>query len=152
MKYWLMKSEPEMYSIDDLVREGTTLWEGVRNFQARSFMRDGMEVGDLMLFYHSNASPSGVAGVGRISRTKLVDTTAFDPKSQYFDPKSRPEKPVWFMVEVAFVEKFPRFVSLQELRNNPKLESLLILKKGSRLSITPVTKEEFTIIRSLGKL
>lgn len=145
-----MKSEPDVYSIDDLRRDGTTKWEGVRNYQARNFMRDAMALADKVLFYHSNAKPSGIAGVGVISKQGLVDITALDPSSEFFDPKATQENPIWMTVEVAFVEKFPHFVSLQELKSLPALSGLRILQKGSRLSITPLTKKEFEIIIQLG--
>jgi len=146
MKYWLMKSEPGSYSIDDLKREGATGWDGVRNYQARNFMRDDMSEGDLVLFYHSNATPPGVAGMGRISQTGVIDHTAFDPKSQYYDPKSSKDEPRWIMVEVEFMEKFPKFVSLEELKGMKSLAGMQLLQKGNRLSILPVTKSQFNTI------
>ena len=142
IKLWLMKSEPDVYSIDDLQRDGTERWEGVRNYQARNFMR-GMAVGDLALFYHSNAKPPGVAGVCRISREAYPDATQFDQKSKYFDPKSQIEDPRWSMVDVAFVEKFDEEVSLQALKDDPALEGMLVTQKGSRLSVQPVAKKHF---------
>lgn len=151
MRYWLMKSEPSTYSIDDLQRQGFSEWEGVRNYQASHFMRDEMEVGDLAFFYHSNASPSGIAGLCRICKKAHPDFTAWDPKSKYYDPKSTKENPRWMMVEVEFVEKFPHFISLAELKTNPKLEGLKVLQKGSRLSILPVNQSHFEIICKLGR-
>lgn len=151
MHYWLMKSEPETYSIDDLLRDKASPWEGVRNYQARNYMRDQMKIGDLALFYHSNASPPGVAGICCISKTGLPDSTALDSKSPYFDPKSTLENPIWMMVEVKFVEKFPHFVSLEELKGTNRLQDMLVLKKGMRLSVMPVEKEHFTFIRNLGR-
>lgn len=150
--YWLMKTEPSVFSIDDLKRNGFSEWEGVRNFQARNFMRDEMRVGDLALFYHSNASPSGAAGICRICRESHPDFTAWDKASPYFDPKATPAKPIWMMVEVEFVEKFPHFVALNELRKQPQLEGLKILEKGSRLSITPVEKKHFELICAMGHM
>lgn len=150
-KYWLMKSEPGCYSIDDLERDRTTVWEGVRNFQARNYMRDEMKVGDFGLFYHSNAKPSGVFGVMKIVKTKIADITALEPTSQYYDPKASQENPIWFMVEVEFKAKFQSPVSIQQLRLFESLENLAILQKGSRLSITPVTKQEFEVITKLGQ-
>jgi len=141
-KLWLMKSEPDVYSIDDLERDGTEPWEGVRNYQARNFMRE-MAVGDLALFYHSNAKPPGVAGVCRISREAYPDATQFDEKSKYFDAKSQIEDPRWSMVDVAFVEKFDEEVSLQALKDDPALEGMLVTQKGSRLSVQPVAKKHF---------
>jgi len=146
MKYWLMKSEPSTYSIDDLEREGATGWDGVRNYQARNFMRDEMKVGDIVLFYHSNANPPGIAGLGKISQKGLVDPTAFDPKSDYYDPKSTKENPRWIMVEVEFVEKFSHFLSLNELKQIKNLSNMKLLQKGNRLSILPVTKAQYNVI------
>lgn len=148
--YWLMKSEPDVYSIDHLKHDGTTKWDGVRNYQARNFMRDDMAVGDRMLFYHSNAKPPGVAGSGRISKRGIPDTSALDTSSDYYDPKASLENPIWITVEVTFVEKFAHFVSIQELKNHPELADLRVLQKGSRLSITPLTKKEFELITRLG--
>lgn len=151
VKYWLMKSEPEVYSIDNLKQDGFSSWEGVRNFQARNMIRDEMAEGDLVLFYHSNAKPPGIAGVCRICRAAHPDPTAFDPKSPYFDPKSSPDDPTWFMVEVEYVEKFPTFISLNDLRNTPELKDLKVLQKGSRLSIQPVDPKHFKIVCSIGR-
>jgi predicted RNA-binding protein with PUA-like domain len=148
--YWLMKTEPSVFSIDDLKANSFSEWEGVRNFQARNFMRDGMKVGDLALFYHSNANPSGVAGICRIVEENHPDYTAWDTKSPYFDPKASPENPIWAMVKVEFVEKFPHFIPLAELKNYPQLKGLKILEKGSRLSITTVDKSHFEFISALG--
>jgi len=150
-RYWLMKSEPESYSIDDLKRDGKTHWDGVRNYQARNFMRDDMQVGDLVLFYHSNAEPPGVAGIAQVSKKAYPDFSAFDPKDKHYDPKSSKANPTWMMVDLEFVEKFLRLVSLQELRDHPKLGTLLVLKRAQRLSIQPVEKAHFEIIRKMGK-
>jgi predicted RNA-binding protein with PUA-like domain len=150
--YWLMKSEPESYSIDDLKRDKKTHWDGVRNYQARNFMRDQMKVGDMVLFYHSSAEPPGVAGLAQISKNAYPDPTAWDPKDHHYDPKSDPGNPSWFMVDLKFVGKFSRFVSLSDLRANPKLKDLLVLKRGMRLSIQPVEKSHFEIIQKMGKL
>ena len=149
MNYWLMKSEPETYSIQDLERQKKSDWEGVRNYQARNFMRDQMRIGDLALFYHSNAKPSGVAGICKISKTGVADYTSWDPKSKYFDPKTDPDNPKWIMVEVEFVEKFSEVIPLSELREHEELKGLAILQKGSRLSITPTSKNEFDYIKQL---
>ncbi|HMO50935.1 MAG TPA: EVE domain-containing protein [Kiritimatiellia bacterium] len=146
---WLMKSEPDVYSIDDLQRDGHTPWTGVRNYQARNFMRDDMAVGDHVLFYHSNAEPPGVAGLARVSRAAYPDFTAWDPRSPYYDKKSTPDHPVWMMVEVSFVEKFPRLISLDELRGQPELAAMLVLKRGMRLSVQPVEPQHVKIIRTL---
>ena len=148
-RYWLMKSEPETYSIDDMERDGRCFWEGVRNYQARNFMRDEMKVGDLVLFYHSNAKPPGVVGVVRVCSESYPDHTAQDPKSPYFDPKASEDKPIWMMVDVEFVEKFSRVISLAELKDCAKLEGMLLTKKGTRLSVQPVDKKHFDFIRRM---
>lgn len=150
-KYWLMKSEPGAYSIDDLERLGVDHWDGVRNFQARNIMRDEMKVGDGVLFYHSNAKPPGVAGLAEIAKRAYPDHTAFDKKSKYYDSKSDPEDPRWLMVDVRFKEKFADVVSLETLKETPGLEDMMVTKRGMRLSIQPVTKEEFGIVRRLGR-
>jgi predicted RNA-binding protein with PUA-like domain len=150
-RYWLMKCEPDAYSIDDLKRDGTTTWEGVRNFTARNFMRDEMKVGDGVLFYASSAEPSGVTGVAEISREGYPDPFAFKKGHHYYDEKSDPEKPTWYMVDVRFVEKFPEIVPLATLKETPGLEKMMVTQKGSRLSVQPATKEEFEIVRKLGR-
>ena len=148
---WLMKSEPEVFSIDDLQRAGVTPWTGVRNYQARNFMRDQMKVGDLVLFYHSNAEPSGVAGVGRVASAPYADPTQFDRRSEGFEPRATRAQPVWMLVDVAFVEKFPRLVSLADLRAQPELAGLMVLQRGSRLSIQPVNPTHTGIILRQGR-
>ncbi len=148
-QYWLMKSEPDVFSIDDLQRDQKTLWTGVRNYQARNFMMKDMKPGDHVLFYHSNAEPPGIAGFGKVLRINLADPTQFDKKSEYFDPKAKSEAPRWFCAEVAFAAKAPRFVSLEALRENSRLKDLLVLRKGQRLSIQPVIEEHFKIISEL---
>ncbi len=150
MAYWLMKSEPDVYSIDDLARDGRTHWEGVRNFQARNFMRDQMKVGDEVLFYHSNADPPGVAGLARVVREAYPDPAAWDPRSPYFDEQSSPDQPRWVMVDVAFVEKFPRLVTLDEIRQDPALADMILVKR-SRLSVQPVTAGQFRRILELAR-
>jgi predicted RNA-binding protein with PUA-like domain len=150
MSLWLMKSEPEVYSIDDLERDGTEPWEGVRNYQARNFMRE-MAVGDLVLFYHSNAKPPGVAGVCRVSRAAYPDETQFDAKSAYYDPKSKKADPRWSMVDVTFVEKFDEEVSLQALKDDPALAGMRVTEKGSRLSVQPVDKKHFKRVLKMAK-
>jgi predicted RNA-binding protein with PUA-like domain len=135
MKYWLMKVEPAAYSIDKLERDGTTSWEGVRNYQARNFMRDEMRAGDKVLFYASNANPSGVTGLAEVSR----------------EGRPEPKDPTWSMVDIRFVEKFPATVSLETLKNTRGLEDMVVTKKGSRLSIQPVTKAEYDIVVRLGR-
>lgn len=145
MQYWLIKSEPETCSIDDLARapKKTEHWDGVRNYQARNFMRDQMQIGDLAFFYHSNCKVPGIVGIAKVNSKPYPDHTAFDPNSKYFDPKSNPDNPRWMMVDFKFVEKFKNLVALSDLRTNHKLESMKILQKGNRLSITPVTKAQW---------
>lgn len=150
-RYWLMKCEPEAYSIDDLARDGSTSWEGVRNFQARNFLRDDLQAGDGVLFYASNSVPSGVAGLAEVSRAAYPDSFAFDEKHEYFDPKSDPDNPTWYMVDVKFIEKFPKVVSLKTLQETPGLEEMMVIRKGMRLSIQPVAKPEFEIVKKLGR-
>jgi predicted RNA-binding protein with PUA-like domain len=150
-RYWLMKVEPSAYSIDDLARDGSTSWEGVRNYQARNFMRDEMQVGDGVLFYASNADPSGVTGLAEIARAAYPDAYAWKKGHTYFDAASTPEKPLWYSVDIRFVERFPRLVSLDTLKSTPGLEDMVVTKKGSRLSIQPVTKREFDIVTKLGR-
>lgn len=149
---WLVKSEPNAFSFDDLVAspERTTYWDGVRNYQARNFIRDGMKKGDLVLFYHSNAEPMAVVGVARVTREAYPDDTAFDRKDPHYDPKSKPEAPTWYMVDVQAVERFVRPVTLADLRGVKGLEKMVLLQKGSRLSVQPVTAREFEIVRRLG--
>lgn len=145
MRYWLMKSEPADYSIDDLARDGVTHWDGVRNYQARNLMRDELRVGDRVLFYHSNAEPPAVVGVAEVTREAYPDHTQFDPDDTHFDPKSDPEDPRWIMVDVRFVEKLPREVGLPELKTYPELAGMVLLNR-SRLSVQPVTEEEYDFI------
>ncbi|RVT88002.1 EVE domain-containing protein [Inhella crocodyli] len=139
---WLMKSEPDEASIDDLARSGRLPWTGVRNYQARNFMRDAFRVGDRVLFYHSSCAEPGIAGLAEVCSTPYPDPTQFDPTSPYFDPKSRSDAPRWMLVDVAFVAKTP-LLSLTALRAAPDLADLTVLQKGSRLSITPVTAEQW---------
>jgi len=149
-RYWLMKSEPEVYSIEHLARDRKTPWTGVRNYQARNFMRDEMRVGDLVLFYHSNAEPSGVAGVARVVREAYPDPTARDPGSEYFDAKATDQNPIWMMVEVGYVRTFEQLVTLDALRGEPVLRDMLVLKRGMRLSVQPVSVAHFEHICKLG--
>ena len=142
-KYWLMKSEPHVYGLDDLERDGSTMWDGVRNYQARNFMRDEMKVGDLVLYYHSNAKPPGVAGLARVSSEPYPDPTQFDDSSKYYDAKSSQAKPRWILVDVAFEARFPRLVGLQELKQDDALDGMLVIRKGQRLSIQPVEQRHF---------
>lgn len=145
LKYWLMKSEPETFGIDHLqaAPNGTHCWDGVRNYQARNFMRDSMQVGDQVFFYHSNCKVPGIVGIAEVASSSYADYTAFDPDSKYFDPKSNPDKPVWFMRDVKFIKKFKEVISISELRANKNLAEMFILRKGNRLSITPVTAKEW---------
>ena len=149
-KCWLMKSEPGSYSIDALARDGKTAWEGVRNYQARNFMRDQMRPGDPVLFYHSNADPLGVAGLARVASAAYPDRSALDPSSHYFDEKASEDDPRWYLVDIEFVERFPRVVTLDELRATPGLEKMLVINR-SRLSVQPVTDEEYRIVVELGR-
>lgn len=149
-QYWLMKSEPDECSIDDLARlpQQTVPWTGVRNYQARNFMRDAMQVGDGVLFYHSSCAEPGVAGLAEVASGVSVDDTQFDPQSPYFDPKSSRDKPRWLLVHVK-LRRQTRLLSLREMRSRPELASMLLLKPGSRLSITPVTPEEWQAVLAL---
>ena len=151
MRYWLMKSEPSEYSIDDLVRDGSVAWFGVRNYQARNFMRDQMRLGDGVLFYHSSCPEPGIAGLAEISKLAYPDETQFDPKEKYFDPKSTRESPRWFNVEVRAVKK-TRLMPLGEIRGYAELADMRILQRGNRLSITPVDPAEWAfILKQLGE-
>ena len=139
MNYWLFKSEPDSYGIDHLAAGRTTVWDGVRNYQARNYLRTA-EVGDLVFFYHSNAKPPGIAGMARVIAARVPDPSQFDPNSKYFDPKSQTADPRWITVEIEFVEKFDNYVSLDTLRENFSGEELFVVRTGSRLSVTPVDK------------
>jgi len=149
-RYWLMKSEPGAYSIDDLKREGQTFWDGVRNYQARNLMRDEMKVGDRVLFYHSNATPPGVAGLARVVREGYPDHTARDPHDAHYDPKASHENPRWHMVDIEFEEKFPQILGLGQLREVKELQEMVLLNR-SRLSVQPVRPAEFKTIVKLAK-
>lgn len=149
MQYWLMKSEPDVYGFDDLKKEKTDHWDGIRNFQARNFMRDQMQKGDLAFFYHSNCEQPGIAGIMKIHRTAYPDFTAFDPKQKYYDAKSDPTNPRWFMVDVKYVRKLQRFVTLHELKLHSALKDMRLLKRGNRLSILPIEKKEWDYILKL---
>jgi len=151
-QYWLMKSEPSVFSISDLKARprATDHWEGVRNYQARNYIRE-MKEGDLVLFYHSNCEIPGVVGLAEVVREAYPDHTAFDPLSRYYDPKSAPQNPRWFMVDVRWKEDFRRTVSLSEMRNTPSLKGMKVLEKGQRLSVMPVTSDEFEKVSALGR-
>lgn len=148
MAYWLVKSEKSVFSIDDLKRDGVTLWTGVRNYQARNFLKS-MTKGDEILFYHSVEEPVGIAGLAKLNKEAVPDPTQFDSKSDYFDPKATKDAPRWFCPEVKFVKKFKDILPLASLREEPKLKSMVLLKKGSRLSVQPVTMAEFKTILNL---
>lgn len=143
--YWLLKTEPDTFSIDDLKARKKEPWTGVRNYQARNYMRE-MKKGDLCFFYHSSCTIPGIAGICKISKIGVVDETQFDQKSQYYDLKSKKENPTWVCVEVSFVKKFPRIISLESLRKDEKLSEMRLLQKGSRLSVQPVNKQDFDYI------
>jgi predicted RNA-binding protein with PUA-like domain len=150
-RYWLMKCEPSAYTIEDLARDGTTSWEGVRNYQARNFMRDQMQEGDGVLFYASNADPSGVAGLATIARAGYPDPFAWKKGHKYFDEGSSKDKPIWYSVDIAFVEAFADIVPLDTLKRTKGLEHMVVTQKGSRLSVQPVTKAEYEIVTRLGR-
>jgi predicted RNA-binding protein with PUA-like domain len=149
---WLMKCEPSAYTIDDLERDGTTSWEGVRNFQARNFMRDQMKAGDPVLFYASNADPSGVTGLARIAREGYPDPYATKKGHKYFDPNSKVDEPSWYTVDIAFVENFHGTVPLETLKATRGLEKMMVTQRGSRLSVQPVTATEYDIVVKLGRV
>ena len=150
MRYWLFKTEPDVFSIDDLEREKISFWEGVRNYQARNYLRDDVKPGDLVLFYHSNANPPGIIGIAEIVESGLHDPHQFNPQSKYFDPKSPKENPRWYGVKLKLHAKFREFISLNQLKATKGLESVIVIQKGSRLSIQPVSEKEFKIIKLLG--
>ncbi len=148
--YWLVKSEPEVYSIDDLARDGRTEWDGVRNYQARNYMRDAMAIGDCVLFYHSNADPTGIAGLAEVCSKPHPDETQFDRKSEYYDKKATKDDPRWWLVDVAFVERFANVLSLETLKAHAKeLDGMMVLKRGVRFSVQPVDKAHFAKVLKL---
>jgi predicted RNA-binding protein with PUA-like domain len=151
MNFWLMKSEPDAFSIDDLAGrpEQTEPWDGVRNYQARNMMRDEMKIGDQVFFYHSNCSLPGIVGIAEVVKESQPDFTAFDPNDKHFDPKSNPDKPTWFMVEVKFVRKLLRTISLQELKQKTELADLALVRRSNRLSIMPVSQQQWDFILEL---
>jgi predicted RNA-binding protein with PUA-like domain len=152
-RYWLMKSEPDVFSIADLEHRGREPWDGVRNYQARNFMRDEMAVGDLVLFYHSNATPPGVAGIAQVACAAYPDPSAFDPDSKYYDPKSDPDDPRWWLIDVEFVERFAEIVSLDALKAaaEAELDGMLVVRRGQRLSVQPVDKPHFAAVMRMAK-
>jgi len=153
MNYWLMKSEPDTFGIDNLARakNQTSAWDGVRNFQARNYLRNEMKAGDLAFFYHSSCAVPGIVGIMKVVREGYPDKTAFDPKNDHYDPDSNPDKPRWYVVDVKFEKKFDRVIALDELRSHAsgKLKDMIVLKRGNRLSITPVSKSEWDFITSI---
>ncbi len=155
MNYWLVKSEGQCYSIDDLKKDKRTSWDGIRNFQARNFMKDGMKVGDLVLFYHSSSQPTGVYGIAKVASKPHIDETALDPQDEHFDPKAvkymkEGKEPLWSCVDIEFVKKFARPVSLDEMKNERDLHGILVLRRGQRLSVMPVEEKHFKIIEKMG--
>jgi predicted RNA-binding protein with PUA-like domain len=152
-RYWLFKNEPDCFSIDDLEKapKQATQWEGVRNYQARNFLRDDVQVGDGVFYYHSNAKPTGIVGVCEVTRAGYPDPTALDPDSEYFDPKSTKEDPRWFQVDVKLQRKLSQTITLSSLKKTPGLEKMMVTQKGSRLSIQPVRPEEWKIILKLAR-
>lgn len=148
MSYWLMKSEPDVFSIDDLKRTGTEHWDGVRNFQVRNMLRDNFCRGDLAFFYHSNCKIPGIAGIMTVSREGYPDFTALDPESKYYDPKSTADNPRWYMVDVKFKRKLKRLIPLDDLKNDPELRDLPLVKRGNRLSIMSLTETQWQRILS----
>ena len=149
MAYWLMKSEPDVYGIDDLKRDKVEPWDGIRNYQVRNMFRDQMKVGDLAFFYHSNCKPPAVVGIMTIASEAYPDHTQFDPKSRYYDAKSDKENPRWLLVDVKYKRKLKREITLQELKGNKKLEDFRLNQKGHRLSVIPVKQSEWDLILSL---
>ncbi len=149
MNYWLMKSEPDAYSIDDLERDGREPWDGIRNYQARNMMRDDMKVGDKVFFYHSNCKEPGVVGIMKVASKPYPDPTQFDPDSKYYDSKSNEDEPRWCLVDVGFVRKLKRTVSLAEIKAHPGLDDMILTRKGNRLSVMPVDKAHWDIILGL---
>jgi predicted RNA-binding protein with PUA-like domain len=146
MAYWLMKSEPDAYSIDDLKRDKREPWDGIRNYQARNMMRDDMKIGDKVFFYHSNCKEVGVVGVMKVASKPYPDPTQFDPESNYYDPKSNPDEPRWCLVDVAYVKKLKRTISLAEIKAHPGLGEMILVRKGNRLSIMPVSDDHWDLI------
>jgi predicted RNA-binding protein with PUA-like domain len=149
MAYWLMKSEPDVYSIDDLQRDGREMWDSIRNYQARNMMRDDMRIGDEVFFYHSNCKEPAIVGISRVCSEPYADPTQFDKKSNYFDPKSTKDNPRWVLVDVEFVRKLDRPILLSELREQPGLDGMILTRRGNRLSIMPVTSEHWDLILGL---
>jgi predicted RNA-binding protein with PUA-like domain len=150
--YWLVKSEPDVFSFDDLKASSnrSTPWDGVRNYQARNFLRDQMKIGDLVLFYHSNCEVPGVVGIAEVVKEGYPDFTAWDPKSKYYDPDSKPANPRWYMIDLKWKQAFKRLVSLEEIKNTPELTTMKVVQRGQRLSVQPVEKQHFNKIVEMG--
>lgn len=149
MANWLMKSEPDTYSIDDLKRDKKEMWDGIRNYQARNMMRDDMQVGDQIFFYHSSCKEPAIVGIARVASKPYPDPTQFDPDSKYFDPKSSPDDPRWCLVDIQFVRKMKRAITLGDLKSHPGLDDMILTRRGNRLSILPVTDAEWDIVLSM---
>ncbi len=149
MNYWLIKSEPSAFSIDDMQKAGVEPWDGIRNYQARNFMRDNMQIGDKVIFYHSVTKPPHIAGLVEVASEPYPDPTQFDPKAKYYDPKSSPENPRWILVDMKFISKAKKILTLPEIKSDPNLSGMILTQKGSRLSITPVEKKHFDYITKL---
>ena len=149
MAYWLMKSEPDAYSIDDLAKEGTGMWEGCRNYTVRNFLRDQMKPGDRAFFYHSSTDPAGIVGEMEVVGEAYPDPTQFDPKSKYFDAKSPKDNPRWFVRDMKFLHKYKRIITLAELKETPGLEDMMVTKKGQRISVMPVSEAEWKVVTGL---
>ena len=152
MNYWLFKSEPEVFSIEDLKKSKnqSTHWDGVRNYQARNFIRDEMKKGDKVLFYYSNADPKTVVGICEITKDGYADASQFDTDSEYYFPSADPKNPVWYMVDIKYVKEFKKPVALEDIKKNPKLKKMRLIQRGNRLSVMPVTKEEFDEVVKMG--
>jgi predicted RNA-binding protein with PUA-like domain len=153
MKYWLFKTEPSTFGVDDLerARKRTSIWDGVRNYQVRNMLRDEIKKGDRVLFYHSNAKPPGIAGTAIVVKSGYPDFTAFDPRNKHYDPKSRTDEPTWYMVDIKFESAFADLVSLEEMKPIPALAAMEVLRRGSRLSVQPVRKNEFETVLKLAE-
>jgi len=149
MKHWLMKSEPNVYSIDDLARDGREKWDSIRNYQARNMMRDDMRIGDELFFYHSSCEVPAIAGISRVCSKPYADPTQFDKKSRYYDPKSTQDEPRWILVDVEFVSKFDRPITLTEIKSHPELADMILTRRGNRLSIMPVEQQHWDFVLSL---
>ncbi|MDH3336756.1 MAG: EVE domain-containing protein [Gammaproteobacteria bacterium] len=149
MAYWLMKSEPDVYSINDLERDGREMWDCIRNYQARNMMRDDMRIGDEVFFYHSSCKEPGISGIARVASEPYPDPTQFDTDSKYFDPKSSEDNPRWVLVDVEFVRKFEKTITLAEIKAHPGLDDMILTRRGNRLSIMPVSDEHWHLILTL---